>query len=57
MSPVPEGERVFPERGGYALGWCEASFSWSKDPFVWHNGSNDVNLAHIYIQPRRMLRW
>ena len=51
--PVPEGKPGLPERGGYALGWCEASFPWSKDPFVWHNGSNNMNLAHIYIQPKK----
>ncbi len=50
--PIPGGRRDLPERGGYALGWCEAVFPWSKDAFVWHNGSNQMNLAHIYIQPK-----
>lgn len=50
--PITGERRDLPERGGYALGWCEVVFPWSKDTFVWHNGSNQMNLAHIYIQPK-----
>ena len=38
--------------GGYALGWCEMKIPWSKDPFVWHDGSNGMNLSHVFIQPK-----
>jgi CubicO group peptidase (beta-lactamase class C family) len=51
--PLPEKQPGLPSRGGYALGWCEAYFPWSTESFVWHNGSNNMNLAHIYIQPKK----
>ncbi len=51
--PLPEKQPGLPERGSYALGWCQAYFPWSKEPFVWHNGSNTMNLAHIYVQPKK----
>lgn len=50
--PKSSGRKGLPERGGYALGWVEAHYPWSKEPFVWHNGSNEMNLAHIFIQPK-----
>lgn len=49
--PLPVGKKGLPERGGYALGWLSAQFSWSKEPFVWHNGSNNMNRSHLYAQP------
>ncbi len=42
-----------PARGGYALGWGELSFEWAPQPFVFHGGSNEKNLAYILLQPQR----
>ena len=42
-----------PSRGGYALGWGELSFEWAPQPFVFHGGSNEKNLAYILLQPQR----
>ncbi|MDD3845202.1 MAG: serine hydrolase [Syntrophorhabdaceae bacterium] len=41
-----------PSHGRYALGWGEARFGWAKDPFIYHAGSNGMNLAHIFLQPK-----
>jgi CubicO group peptidase (beta-lactamase class C family) len=51
--PFPGGKKGLPERGGYALGWLSAYFSWSKEPFVWHNGSNRMNRTHVFVQPKK----
>ena len=40
-----------PKRGGYGLGWGQLGFDWSTEPFVFHGGSNEKNLAHVYLQP------
>jgi hypothetical protein len=42
-----------PARGGYALGWGELPVDWAPEPLVYHGGSNEKNLAHIWIEPRR----
>ncbi len=50
--PMPEPKPGTPTRGGYALGWCEIKFPWANDPVIYHSGSNEMNLAHIYVQPK-----
>lgn len=42
-----------PARGGYALGWGELSFEWAPQPFTFHGGSNQKNLAYILFQSQR----
>jgi CubicO group peptidase (beta-lactamase class C family) len=41
-----------PSHGRYALGWGEVGFEWAKEPLVYHAGSNGMNLAHIFFQPK-----
>lgn len=41
-----------PSRGRYGLGWGEIDFEWSAEPFLYHGGSNNKNLAHILFQPK-----
>ena len=45
-----------PARGGYALGWGELSVDWAPEPLLYHGGSNQKNLAYIWLEPRARLR-
>ncbi|MGD0230859.1 MAG: hypothetical protein ABSC19_10940 [Syntrophorhabdales bacterium] len=38
-----------PSHGRYALGWGEVDVDWAPYPLLYHGGSNDKNLAHIWI--------
>jgi CubicO group peptidase (beta-lactamase class C family) len=42
-----------PARGKYALGWGEVPVDWAPAPLMFHGGSNQKNLAHIWLEPRR----
>jgi hypothetical protein len=42
-----------PTRGKYALGWGELPMDWAPKPLIYHGGSNQKNLAHIWVEPRR----
>jgi hypothetical protein len=42
-----------PSRGKYGLGWGEVSVDWAPLPLLFHGGSNEMNLAHIWLEPRR----
>jgi CubicO group peptidase (beta-lactamase class C family) len=44
-----------PALGGYGLGMGEIAAPWSKEPLLYHGGSNTKNLAHIWINPKRDL--
>ncbi len=40
-----------PKEGEYALGWGVVKFGWSSGPLLTHNGSNNMNLAKILVDP------
>jgi CubicO group peptidase (beta-lactamase class C family) len=42
-----------PSRGKYGLGWGEVPVDWAPRPLGFHGGSNEMNLAHIWLDPRR----
>lgn len=42
-----------PPSGRYALGWGEVTLDWTAEPFVFHGGSNTMNLAYVLFQPAR----
>lgn len=44
-----------PRRGKYALGWGQMTVDWAPDPLLYHGGSNSMNLAHIWVDPKRDL--
>jgi CubicO group peptidase (beta-lactamase class C family) len=44
-----------PPSGKYALGWGELAVSWAPTPLVYHGGSNEKNLAHVWIDLKRDL--
>jgi CubicO group peptidase (beta-lactamase class C family) len=52
MPDRPDAAPGTPSRGKYALGWGEVTFPWAPEPFVYHGGSNQKNLAHILLQPK-----
>jgi CubicO group peptidase (beta-lactamase class C family) len=41
-----------PSRGRYALGWGELTLDWAPRPLIYHGGSNDKNLAHIWLDTK-----
>jgi CubicO group peptidase (beta-lactamase class C family) len=42
-----------PSGGKYALGWGELTVDWAPYPLLYHGGSNNMNLAHIWLDTRR----
>ncbi|MCX5850074.1 MAG: serine hydrolase [Deltaproteobacteria bacterium] len=42
-----------PSGGKYALGWGEFTVDWAPYPLLYHGGSNEMNLAHIWIDTKR----
>ncbi len=52
MPPRPDAPVGTPSSGGYGLGWGTVSLPFSPEPFVFHGGSKNTNLAYIVLQPR-----
>ena len=52
MPPRPDAPVGTPSSGGYGLGWGTVSLPFSPEPFVFHGGSNNLNLAYIVLQPQ-----
>jgi hypothetical protein len=42
-----------PTHGKYALGWGELPMDWAPESLIYHGGSNQKNLAHIWVEPSR----
>ena len=42
-----------PPGGKYALGWGELPVDWAPHPLLYHGGANGMNLAHIWLDPKR----
>lgn len=55
MPPKPDAPVGTPSSGGYALGWGTVSLPFAPEPFVFHGGSNTMNLAYILLQPKQQL--
>jgi CubicO group peptidase (beta-lactamase class C family) len=53
MREIPGVAPGTPPRGRYALGWFELVVDWAPEPLVFHQGSNAMNLAHIWVEPQR----
>lgn len=51
MPEKPGAAPGTPSRGGYGLGWGEIEVDWAAGPFLFHGGSNVLNLAHIWVRP------
>jgi CubicO group peptidase (beta-lactamase class C family) len=55
MPPKPDAPVGTPSSGGYGLGWGTVTLPFSPEPFVFHGGSNNMNLAYILLQPKKRL--
>ncbi|MCX6349100.1 MAG: serine hydrolase [Candidatus Aureabacteria bacterium] len=53
MPPKKDAAPGTPPGGKYALGWGELPVDWAPYPLIYHGGSNDMNLAHIWIDPKQ----
>jgi CubicO group peptidase (beta-lactamase class C family) len=42
-----------PTSGKYALGWGQVVMDWAPEPLIFHGGDNGMNLAHIWVEPKR----
>lgn len=42
-----------PAHGQYALGWGVVEIAWADHPLIYHGGSNEKNLAHIWLDPQQ----
>ena len=55
MPPRPDAKPGTPSRGRYALGWGNVTMPFAPEPFVFHGGSNELNLAYVMLQPKNDL--
>jgi hypothetical protein len=51
MPPKPDALPGTPSMGGYGFGWVTLRVPFSREPFLFHGGSNEMNLADILLQP------
>src|SRR5918993_698834 len=51
MPPRPDAPPGTPAMGRYGFGWLTISVPFSREPFLFHGGSNQMNLADILLQP------
>jgi CubicO group peptidase (beta-lactamase class C family) len=50
---IPNAATGTPSTGKYALGWVEAAVDWAPELLLTHTGSNTMNLAQIWLEPKR----
>lgn len=53
MPNKPDAPVGTPSSGGYGLGWGTISLPFSREPFIFHGGSNTMNVAYIMLQPKK----
>lgn len=47
--PIKGASPGTPSHGGYAMGWGQIDVEWAPNPVLYHEGSNDKNVACIFI--------
>ncbi len=52
MPPKQDARPGTPSHGKYALGWGEVRVDWAPEPLLYHGGSNEKNLAFIWVEPK-----
>ena len=52
MPPRPDAPPGTPSLGSYGFGWVTMTVPFSREPFLFHGGSNQMNVADILLQPR-----
>jgi CubicO group peptidase (beta-lactamase class C family) len=51
MPPKPDAPVGTPSSGGYGLGWGTTPLPFAPGTFIFHGGSNNMNLAYILLRP------
>ena len=41
-----------PALGRYEFGWLTVIVPFSREPFLFHGGSNQLNVADVFLQPQ-----
>jgi CubicO group peptidase (beta-lactamase class C family) len=53
LPPRPDAPPGTPALGSYAFGWLTMQLPFSREPFLFHGGSNQLNVADVFLQPKR----
>jgi CubicO group peptidase (beta-lactamase class C family) len=53
MPPKPDAPVGTPSTGSYGFGWVTVTPPFAHEPFLFHGGSNEMNVAYIMLQPKR----
>jgi len=52
MPPKPDAPVGTPSSGSYGYGWVSVTPPFAQEPFLFHGGSNEMNVAYIMLQPK-----
>ena len=52
MLPRPDAPPGTPALGRYGFGWLTITLPFSREPFLFHGGSNQLNVADVFLQPK-----
>jgi len=52
MPPKPDAPVGTPSSGSYGYGWVTVTPPFAQEPFLFHGGSNEMNVAYIMLQPK-----
>jgi len=53
IPPRPDAPPGTPALGRYGFGWLTLTLPFSREPFLFHGGSNQLNVADVFLQPKR----
>ena len=53
MPIKPDAPVGTPSAGSYGFGWVTITPPFAHEPFLFHGGSNQMNVAYIMVQPKR----
>jgi hypothetical protein len=51
IPPKPDAPTGTPSAGNYGFGWLTIKVPISREPFLFHGGSNQMNVADVLVQP------
>ena len=52
IPPRPDAPPGTPSLGSYGFGWLTMRVPFSREPFLFHGGSNQLNVADVFLQPQ-----
>lgn len=52
MPAKPDAAPGTPSSGSYGFGWVTIALPFAREPFLFHGGSNEMNIAYILLQPK-----